>query len=83
MFILLTRRIASTLLFFKSALFDHSENIRHVLDHDTGDIGDGIDVVLGRVAQGGAGHEGQVVEGGVQAFAGAGVEFGQGGLRCR
>ncbi|SEJ21516.1 hypothetical protein SAMN03159382_01536 [Pseudomonas sp. NFACC23-1] len=35
------------LLSFEPALFNHSKNIRHILDHDPGDVGDGIDVGLG------------------------------------
>ncbi len=39
-----------------------------------GDVGDGVDVAFCVVGQAGAGHQGQVVEYGMQAFADAGVQ---------
>lgn len=60
-------------------MFDDAEHVGDILDQNPGDVGEGIEVAGSRIAQGGAGHERQVIEGGVQAFAGAGVEFSQWG----
>ena len=61
----------------KAALFNHRKHIRHILDHDPGGIGDGVDIVLGIVRYVGAGHQVQVGECGVEAFAGAGVQLAE------
>jgi hypothetical protein len=61
--------------FIKPALLNHPKHIAYILDHDPGDVGDGVDVVLGIVRQAGAGHEVQVFEDGAEAFADAVVEF--------
>jgi len=59
----------------ESPLLNHPKHIAHILDHDPGDVGDGVDVVLGIVRQAGAGHEVQVFEDCAEAFADAVVEF--------
>ena len=62
---------------FEAALFNDTEHVGDVLDQDPGDVGEGVEVASSRIAQGSAGHETQVIERGMQALAGAGVEFGQ------
>ncbi len=52
----------------------------HISDQDQGDVGDGVNVVLGVVGEAGAGHEVEVFEDGVEAFADAVVEFADGGV---
>ena len=47
----------------KPSTLDHRKHIRHILDHDPGGIGNGIDVVLGIVGHVGTGHQVQVGEG--------------------
>lgn len=64
----------------KTSLLYHSKHIAHILDHDPGDVGDGIDVVICVVGEAGAGHEVQVLEDGVEAFADAVVEFAERGV---
>ena len=64
---------------FEAALFNDAEHIGDILNQEPGDIGEGIEVAGGRIAQGGAGHERQVIKGSVQAFTGAGVEFSEWG----
>jgi hypothetical protein len=59
----------------KPTLLNHPKNIAHILDHDPGDVGDGVDVVFGVVGEAGAGHEVEVLEDGAEAFADAVVEF--------
>ena len=59
----------------KPTLLNHPKHIAHILDHDPGDVGDGVDVVFGVVGEAGAGHEVQVFEDGAEAFADAVVEF--------
>jgi hypothetical protein len=61
-------------------LFDDAEYVRRVLHEDPGNVGQGVDVAGGGVAQAGAGYQGQEIERGVQAFADAGLKFGQWGL---
>ena len=56
---------------------NHPRHIAHILDHNPGDVGDGVDVVLGVVRQAGAGHKVEVFENGVEAFADAVVEFAE------
>ena len=46
-------------------LLNHPKHIAYVLDHDPGDVGDSVDVVLGVVGKAGASHEVQVFEDGV------------------
>lgn len=41
----------------KSTLFNYPKHISNVLDHDPGNVSDGVDVVLGVVRQADAGHE--------------------------
>ena len=41
----------------KPTLLNHSKHIMYILNHDPGNVGDGVDVVLGVVRQAGAGHE--------------------------
>ena len=64
----------------KPPLLNHPKHITHILNHDPGDVGDGVDVVLGVVGEAGAGHEVEVFEDGVQAFAEAAVEFAYRGI---
>ena len=59
----------------EAALFDDAEHVGDILDQNPGDVGEGVEVAGGRIVQGGAGHECQVIEGSVQAFAGAGVKL--------
>ena len=59
----------------KPPLLNHPKHIAHILDHDPGDVGDGVDVVFGVVGEAGAGHEVEVLEDGAEAFADAVVEF--------
>lgn len=54
------------------------KHIPHILHHDPGDVGDGVDVVFGVVGEADAGHEVEVFEDGVEAFGCAGVEVAQG-----
>lgn len=64
-------------LFFeniKPPLLNHPKHITHILHHDPGDVGHCVDVVLGVVAEAGAGDEVEVFEDGVEAFGQAGVE---------
>ncbi len=70
-------------LALEPALFDHAKHIRHILYQDPGNVGDGVDVTRCRITQAAARHQGQVIERGVQAFAGTGVEFGGVGRGCR
>ena len=57
---------ARNILFpFEPTLFNDTKHISDILDQDPSNIGEGIEVAGGRIAQGGAGHECQVVEGGV------------------
>lgn len=65
------------LLLFEAALFNDTERIGHILNQNPGDISEGIEIPGSRIAQGGAGHERQVIKSGMQAFAGAGVKLGQ------
>ena len=58
----------------------HRKHIRHVLDHDPGGVGDGIDVVLGVVGHFGTGYQVQVGECGIEALAGAGVQLAERGV---
>ncbi len=67
-------------LALEPALFDHAKHIRHILYQDPGNVGDGVDVTRCRITQAAARHQGQVIERGVQAFAGTGVEFGEWGV---
>jgi len=46
-----------TLRHIKPTLLNHPKHIAHILDHDPGDVGDGVDVVFGVVGEAGAGHE--------------------------
>ena len=69
----LVRRIKPTLL-------NHPKYITHILNHDPGDVGDGVDVVFGVVGEAGAGHEVEVFEDGAEAFANAVVEFAEWGV---
>ena len=64
----------------ETSLFNHPKHITHVLHHDPGDVGHGIDVVFGVVGEAGAGDEVEVFEDGVEAFGDAGVEFAQWGI---
>ena len=64
----------------KATLFNHSKHIVHVLDHDPGHVGDGVDIVFGVVGVAGARHQVQVIEYGVQAFADAVVKFAEWGV---
>ena len=64
----------------KPTLLNHPKNIAHILNHNPGDVGDGVDVVFGVVGEAGAGHEVEVFEDGVEAFAEAVVEFAQRGV---
>lgn len=50
------------------------------MHHDPGDIGDGVDVVLGVVGEAGAGDEVEVFEDCVETFGEAGVEFADRGV---
>lgn len=59
---------------FKPPLLNHPEHITHILHHNPGDVGHGVDVMLGMVGEADAGHEVEVFEDGVEAFGGAGVE---------
>ena len=61
----------------KPTLLNHPKHIAYILDQDPGDVGDGVDVVLGVVRQAGAGHKVEVFENGVEAFADAVVEFAE------
>ena len=61
----------------KPTLLNHPKHIAHILNHNPGDVGDGVDVVFGVVGEAGAGHEVEVFEDGVEAFADAVVEFAQ------
>ena len=63
------------LMRIESPLLNYPKHIAHILDHDPGDVGDGVDVVLGVVGEAGAGHEVEVLEDGAEAFADAVVEF--------
>lgn len=58
----------------KPTLLNHPKHIRNILDHDPSNVGDGVDVVLGVVGEAGAGHQVEVFEDGVEAFADAVVE---------
>lgn len=64
----------------ETPLFNHPKHITHVLHHDPGDVGHGIDVMFGVVGEAGAGDEVEVFEDGVEAFGDAGVEFAQWGV---
>lgn len=64
----------------KSALLNYSKHIGDVLSHDPRDIGNGVDVLLRIVWQAGTGHEVQVFEDGIEAFADAVMEFAQWGV---
>lgn len=55
-------------------MLNHPEHITHILHHDPGDIGDGVDVMLRVIGEAGTGDEVKVFEDGVEAFGGAGVE---------
>ena len=59
----------------KPPLLNHPKHITHILHHDPGDVGHGIDVVFSVVGEAGAGDEVEVFEDGVEAFGEAGVEF--------
>lgn len=59
----------------KPTLFNHPKHIGDVLHHNPRNVGNGVDVVLGVVGQAGAGHQVEVLEDGVEAFADAVVEF--------
>lgn len=65
------------LLLFEPTLLNDTEHIGHILNQNPGDISEGIEIAGSRIAQGGAGHERQVIKSGMQAFAGAGVKLGQ------
>jgi len=69
-----------SLTFIKPTLFNHPKHIAHILDHDPGDVGDGVDVILGVVGEAGAGHEVEVLEDGAEAFADAVVELAEWGV---
>jgi len=64
----------------KPTLLNHPKHIAYILDHDPGDVGDGVDVVFSVVGEAGAGHEVEVFEDGAEAFADAVVEFAQRGV---
>ena len=59
----------------KSTLFNYPKYISNVLNHNSVNVGDGVDVVLRIVRQAGARHQIQIFEDGVEAFADAVVEF--------
>ena len=61
-------------------MLNHPKHIAHILDHDPGDVGDGVDVVFGVIGEAGAGHEVEVFEDGAEAFADAVVEFADWGV---
>ena len=64
----------------KPTLLNHPKHIAYILDHDPGDVGDGVDVVFSVVGEAGAGHEVEVFEDGAEAFADAVVEFAEWGV---
>jgi hypothetical protein len=64
----------------QTPLLNHSKHITHILHHDSGDVGDSVDVMFGVVGEAGAGDEVKVFEDGVEAFGEAGVEFTQWGI---
>jgi len=64
----------------KPPLLNHPKHITHILDQDSGDVGDGVDVVFGVVGEAGAGREVEVFEDGAEAFADAVVGFAQWGI---
>ena len=49
----------------ETSLFDYPKHITHVLHHDPGDVGDGVDVMFGVVGEAGSGDEVEVFEDGV------------------
>jgi hypothetical protein len=61
--------------YVKPTLLNHPKHISDILNKDPSDIGNGVDVVLGVVRQAGAGHQIQVFEDGIEAFADAVMEF--------
>ena len=67
----------------KPTLLNHPKYITDIPEQDQGDVGDGVDVVFGVVRQAGAGHEVEVFDDGVEAFADAVVQFAGSGRRCR
>jgi len=78
--LLLSKSNALLLGHIKPTLLNHPKHITYILDHDSGDVGDGVDVVFGVVGEAGAGHEVEVFEDGVETFADAVVEFAQWGV---
>jgi len=61
----------------KPTLLNHPKHIAHILNQNPGDVGDGVDVVFCVIREASAGHEVEVFEDGVEAFADAVVEFAQ------
>jgi len=64
----------------KPSLLNHPKHITHILDHDPGDVADGVDVIFGVVGEAGAGHKVEVFEDSAEAFADAVVEFAERGV---
>ena len=61
-------------------MFNHAEHITDVLHQNARRVRHIVQVTLGEVRQAGAGHQVEVFEGGVEAFAQAGVEVRQWGV---
>ena len=53
-------------------MLNHPKHITHILHHDSGDVGDGVDVVFCVIGEAGTGDEVKVFEDGVEAFGCAG-----------
>lgn len=66
--------VVGTFRSIQSPLLNHPKNITHILHHDPGDVGHGVYVMLGMIGEADAGDEVEVLEDGVEAFGGAGVE---------
>ncbi len=64
----------------KPPMLDHAENITDVLHQNARRVRHIVQVAFAKVRQAGAGHQVEVFEGGVEAFAQAGVEGWQWGV---
>ena len=61
-------------------LFNHPEHVAHVLNQNACGIGDVVQVAFCEIRQAGTGHQVEVFNGRVEAFAQAGVEVEQWGV---
>lgn len=58
----------------KPPQLNYPKHITYILHHDSGDVGDGVDVVFCVIGEAGTGDEVEVFEDSVEAFGGAGVK---------